>query len=225
MTGFVWNKSKIKSCWLNLILIALTHIILRKWSNSISEHVWRHSFPLPATTDWFSVPESVSVSEAGDDSGLTPPPLTAHSVCRKDQPNCTRCRWFGQGLPITYYLLPILDVKLRYLYLYFEEIFLNFNSLVVLSQSDLNFHLDLAGPATRHPAGCLEPHNRLWLQVSHGSETLLLPPCSFSAPSRPFLEIWFLSAGGGGGVIGLELTICGLSGNKLDDEIEKFIRF
>ena len=27
------------------------------------------------------------------------------------------------------------------------------------------------------------------------------------------------------GVIDLELTLCGLSGNKLDDEIEKFIRF
>ena len=46
------------------------------------------------------------------------------------------------------------------------------------------------------------------------------------------LEILFLSGagsggsgGGGGGVIDLELTHCGLSGNKLDDEIEKFIRF
>ena len=30
-----------------------------------------------------------------------------------------------------------------------EEISLNCNSLVVLSQSDLNFHLDLAGPASQ----------------------------------------------------------------------------
>ena len=52
----------------------------------------------------------------------------------------------------------------------------------------------------------------------HGSEH-----CLFASS-----EILFLSgaaAGGSGGVIDLELTLCGLSGNKLDGEIEKFIRF
>ena len=75
--------------------------------------------------------------------------------------------------------------------MYFKEMFLIFNSLVVLSESDLNFHLDLAGPASQVCAGCLDSRT-----TGYGYRSFMAQKICLS-----FRLLFLSGAGGGGGVV------------------------